>query len=1105
MVRLILGRAGAGKTARIFEEIARDGKDCPGGVVLLVPEQYSHEAERELCRAAGDSLSLYGEVLSFTGLARKVFSQCGGARPVMDGGGRLLCMAVAAEAVSGSLRVYDRGLREPRLLDSLLRAVEELKLAGADGAVLAEAAGRAEGALREKLSDLSLILEAYTAAEGRSAADPADVLETLAALIGDSLSVNARFYIDGFTDFTTLEKNVLRELIRAGAEMTVCLTCAPDGEESVFALPMATARWFRAAAEEFGVVCREEWVESEKREQTALGWFCDHIFDFSLPEAPEGRDALHLVSAADVYEECELAAARMSELARRGYRWRDMAVAARGFEDYRTALECACARYGVPLFMSGRGDILRKSVPMLIACVLEAVNRGYEYEAVFGALKTGLMPLTAEECDRLENYVILWGIRGYMWDRPWVMHPEGYNRAMDEQAQVRLEELNALRRRVMAPVKGLETAIRNAKTAREQAVALGAFLEDISLAERLESRAAELETSGRQEAAAEYERLWDIVCTALEQFASVLGDMVMDGERFAALFGLMLSKYDTGVIPVSLDRVQAGDMDGMRRRHTKHLLVLGAADGRLPAPDEGGGVFTPEEREELSGLGLSLGGAEEELSRELGTIYNCLTLPSETLYMSWPRVDAEGGEGRPSMIVERARALLGIQPELGDILRARTFSPDAAFALAVQGQAGDESAPCRAAREYFAGAGEEAELSRLVSAARAGRGRLGPASVRSLYGEKPSLSATRAEKFAGCRFGYFLQYGLKAKPRQQAVFDPRDYGTFMHYVLENVVKEAVNIGGFSVVTAQQVGELTDRYVDKYIREEMNDFADKTARFVYLFRRLRGTVHRVTEDMWQELKDSKFRPVEMELDLTESGVLEPDEEGGVPLTGQVDRVDGWVKDDVLYLRVTDYKTGVKKFSLSDVCEGMNMQMLLYLFTLQKRGGKYFKKHFQYEKIAPAGVLYSPARFAAVSADSEVTDEELALLRRDAVRRSGLVLEDEEVLEAMEPGPEKRFLPVKFTKSGGYTSASQIATLERFGALNRHINKTLSDLAAELRAGSVAADPWFKTARDNACAFCDYREACLFDEDRDCRRVRTSLTPAEAWKKIEESHE
>lgn len=1103
MVRLILGRAGSGKTARIFNEIAGIVRAREGSAVLLVPEQYSHEAERELCRVAGDGLSRHGEVLSFTGLARKIFSQCGGARPVMDGGGRLLCMAVAAEAVGDRLRVYDRACRDPRMLDGLLRAVEELRLAAADGAALEEAAEETGGVLGDKLRDMSLLLEAYAAALGRSAADPADVLETLAALVGDSLSVESRFYIDGFTDFTVLEKNVLRELIRAGADMTVCLTCAPEGEEGVFALPMDTARWFRRTAKEYGVPCREEWMETAPGEETALEYFCEHLFDFGGGDVPAGREAVSLVTGGDVYEECELAAARMSELARRGYRWRDMAVAVRGFGDYRTALECACARYEIPLFLSGRGDILQKSVPLFLGSVLECVIRGYEYEAMFTALKTGLMPVTAEECDRLENYVILWSIRGNMWDRPWTMHPLGYNQAADERSEETLGMLNALRRVVITPMKRLENALRAGATAREQVSALAAFLEDISLSERLEERAALLDASGREETAAEYERLWDIVCSGLEQFSAVLGDMPVDGERFRSLFLLMLSKYDTGVIPVSLDRVQAGDFDGMRRRHIRHLLVLGASDGRLPAPEESGGVFTQGEREELAALGIALGGAEEELSRELGRIYNCLTLPSETLYISWSRTDADGGQNRPSLVAERVRALLGVEPEPGNILRARTFSREAAFALAVQGQAGDSAPECRAAREVFCALGREGELARLVDAARTGRGTLGPAAVRALYGEKPTLTATRAEKFAGCRFGYFLQYGLKAKPRQQAVFDPRDYGTFLHYVLENVAREAMDMGGFSAVTEEQIGVLTDRYVDRYIREEMNDFAEKTARFAYLFRRLRATVHRVTVDMWEELKDSGFRPMELELDLGAEGVLEPEEEGGVRLTGRVDRIDGWVRDGVLYLRVTDYKTGVKAFSLSDVCRGMNMQMLLYLFALQERG----KKHLGYETIRPAGVLYSPARVSTIRADSELSDEELALLRRGDTRRSGLVLDDEEVLEAMEPGPDKRFVPVRFKKGGEYTAQTQgnVASLERFGALGRFIDGTMEKLAAELRAGSVAADPWFKSARENACAFCDYREACLFDEGRDGWRMQTKLSPAEAWEKIEGSHE
>ncbi len=1102
MVRLILGRAGAGKTARVFQEIADGVRAGQGGMILLVPEQYSHEAERELCRAAGDSLSLYGEVLSFTGLARKVFSQCGGQRRRLDGGGQLLCMAVAAEAVSGSLRVYRGARRDPRLLESLLGNIEQLKAAGLGAEELSAAAGKFPGALGDKLRDMALLMEGYAAAQGRSAADPADIMTALAELIGDSPSVRGKFYVDGFSDFTELEKGVLRALIRAGAELTVCLTCGADDGDPALSLAGDTARWLEKTAEEYGQTLSREWMEPD-RARSALGFYCAHLFDFTGDTPPENDGSIRLVTAGDIYEECELAAARMGSLARQGVRWREMAVAVRGFGDYRTALESACARYEVPLFLAGRGDILRKSVPLFISSALEAVCRGYEYEAVFGYLKTGLAAVTPEECDRLENYALLWSIRGNMWDRPFTMHPEGYNRSFDEDSGALLEQLNALRERVIAPLKKLEAAVKAAGTARAQAAALADFLTDVDLAARLEGRAVELEAAGRQEAAAEYEQLWNIICSALEQFAAVLGDMPMDAEQFQSLFGLMLSKYDVGIIPVSLDRVQAGDIDRMRRRHIKHLFLLGAQDGRLPAPEEGGGIFTPEEREELSALGFSLGSAEEDLARELGRIYNCLTLPSECLYISWPLSDAEGGETRPSMVAERARALFGIEPERGDILRARTFSREAAFSLAVEGQAGRNEPLCLAAREYFLQTGSGGELSSLVQTASAGRGSPGPEAVRALYGDRPSLSASRAERFGDCRFAYFLQYGLKAKPRQRAVFDQRDYGTFLHYILENVAREVMELGGFAAVEGRKLRQITDTYVDKYIREELDDFAQKSARFEYLFRRLRQTVYQVTEDMWQELKSSKFQPLDLELDLTAEGVLEPGEEDGIRLTGRADRVDGWVKDGVLYIRVTDYKTGVKKFSLSDVCQGMDLQMLLYLFTLQKRG----KSHFKADEIRPAGVLYFPARFSAVRTDGNVSDEELAALRRTSARRSGLILGDEAVIEAMEPGEEKRFLPIKFTKAGDYTkdSAAHLASLEQFGALSRYIGGTLRAMAAELRAGSVAADPWFKNARDNACARCDYGKACMFDEGRDAWRLRTRLAPAEAWERIEEEDE
>ena len=79
---------------------------------------------------------------------------------------------------------------------------------------------------------------------------------------------------------------------------------------------------------------------------------------------------------------------------------------------------------------------------------------------------------------------------------------------------------------------------------------------------------------------------------------------------------------------------------------------------------------------------------------------------------------------------------------------------------------------------------------------------------------------------------------------------------------------------------------------------------------------------------------------------------------VSLSGFVDRVDGWSDKGRLYLRVVDYKTGRKSFDLTDVWNGLGLQMLIYLFTLKEKG----KEKFGADTIVPAGVLYFPARDA-----------------------------------------------------------------------------------------------------------------------------------------------
>ncbi|NCB50720.1 MAG: ATP-dependent nuclease subunit B [Clostridia bacterium] len=1100
MLELIIGRAGTGKTRRILDEISAAAKSGESGRILIVPEQYSHEAERELCGAAGDAMSLYAEAMSFTGLARRVESELGtGGRVPLDPGGRLLCMALSLDAVGARLCLYGAARRSPELQKELLQALDELKSAKITPEKLLEASAVCGGSLSLKLADLALIMGAYDAAAAMRS-DPADRLTRLYIdLPRSGFGRSGHIYFDGFTDFTAQESEIVHALMPRGAHLTVCLTCdGLDGGSEVFELSRRTARALVREAKDHGVPSRVTVLDGDF--STATEFFAEKLFTYT-EEKFDGAGAISLFSAETVTAECEFAAARAISLVRDGgCRWRDIAVAVRGFEDYRTSLAAAFSYYGVPLFTARKSDILAKPLPALIASAFEIISGGWEPNDVFAYLRTGLTGLSAEECDILENYCLMWDVKAPMWlsKKDWRLHPDGYGGTNDDASAARLSEVNRLRRMAAGPLIRLSEHLGGADTAAAKAGAVASFFDDLNLAAKLAERADMLEADGRLQAAAEYARLWDIVVSALEQFCEVLGDAEMDTDSFSRLFLLTLSQYDVGVIPVSLDMVTAGDMDRMRRRHIKHLIVLGASDERLPRGETEAGVFSRDERMALSERGLPLDAGDAEIWREFSLIYNCLSLPSDTLTLVMPSYSAEGAPSRPSFVMNRAKTLFDIPILPADPLGTKAEAKAPALELAALAPRGAADPLTEAASGYFQ-TREPERLEAVLKAAALPRGKLSDDAVRALYGDRLRLSASRADKLSSCRFAYFLQYGLRAKARKPAEFSPPEFGTFMHYVLEHVASAASSGGGFESLTDEKLDSLTDEAIRQYIRETLFDFAEKSPRFVYLFNRLTKSVRRIVGDMADELRNSDFRPLSFELDFSQM-----DETASVPLpgggslkvTGIADRVDGWVKDGTLYLRVVDYKTGKKSFSLSDIWHGMGLQMLLYLFTLQKNGETVYGR-----EIVPAGVLYVPARDLILSESSDLTDDEIAEKRAAGLKRSGLVLDDSSVIRAMEPEGAARRLPIKW--KDGTPTGEALASAERLGLLSRHIDETLTVLANELRKGSIAANPYFKGSADNACQYCDYAAACRFSEgeDGDRRRYLHNLNASEVWNRLE----
>ncbi len=327
-------------------------------------------------------------------------------------------------------------------------------------------------------------------------------------------------------------------------------------------------------------------------------------------------------------------------------------------------------------------------------------------------------------------------------------------------------------------------------------------------------------------------------------------------------------------------------------------------------------------------------------------------------------------------------------------------------------------------------------------------------------------------------------------------------GTFLHYVLEHVTREAAARGGFASLDGGELDALLDRVVSRYVETAMPSFEKRDERFKYLFGRLKKTVGTIVENVAEELGASDFVPVAFELSFGEDGQLPAISiqtgDAALTLAGKVDRVDGWLKDGKLYLRVIDYKSGKKSFDLADVRHGLNIQMLLYLFALEREGPALFG-----EKVVPAGVLYLPARDVLVTQRRGVTREALRAALDKELRRSGMVLGEPEVLQAMEHSALEapRFLPLTLGRDGSITKG--IATAEELGKLSRYVDSILAEIARDLRAGVIAADPWARSEQESACTYCEFASACHFmDEDaEDCAKPLRPVTPAEFWDHVE----
>ena len=1094
MLTIWIGRAGSGKSARVLETMGRERERR--SQLLLVPEHTSHEAELDLCRACGPTASRNAEVLTFQSLATRVLSETGGlAEVTLDNGGKLLTMRRCLQELHSNLKVFGRPSQRAAFLHQLTTLADEFYAYQIAPETLYRHVADMEGAMGDKLRDVALIFAAYDARLRNGETDVRSRVQKLRDSLPQSHYLDGKdLYLDGFSFFNKQEESVLALALRRCHSVTVTLLGDRSGQ--LFQNAAAQKERLVRMAREAGVECRLAYLS--RQEDSPLGHLERHCFGSDAVWEGE-TDAVALYQAATAYTEVEYVSARIRRLAAQGYRYRDIAVASRSMDVYGPLLESVFRRDGIPAYISRRSDILEKPVMTLLLSAVDAVTGGFEYEDMFRYLKTGMTDVTAAECDLLENYVIRWDIRGNMWlrDVPWTLNPDGYGLDMTEERAARLEEINRIREKVRGPLSALADGLKRRPAARDKARTLYEFAAAAGVPDALREKADALLSAGQVQLAEEYAQLWQIFCDVLDQFVEILGDTELDGEEFARLLRLVLTQYSVGTIPATLDQVKVSEITRNDRHRVRVLFLLGANDHLLPKIEKDGGVLDSDDRQALAQRDIPLSDATfDALDNELQNIYACLAQPTEQLHISWPVTDVTGAELRPSFVVERVRLLF---PKL------KVQREDGAYRMTLPATALCAAGENEALRRYFQEQPRyAAALAAMARARRMERGRLSPEAVQSLYGRSIAMSASRIDRVKSCHFGYFMEYGLRARERKKAGFEAPEVGTFLHYLLENVNREVKEQGGYGQVDDEALRHMVKRYVERYAATQIQEYQNKSARFRYLFSRLRETAYTIILNIAREMRQSDFQPVEFELSFGGRDGHLPAitvREGGASLSvsGKVDRVDGWLHDGKLYLRVVDYKTGKKSFDLTDIRYGLGIQMLLYLFTLEREGQAYFGY-----PIVPCGVLYQPARSVILRQDRNISDEKLKAALESELRRTGLVLGEPEVLRAMEHSALETpcYLPISVKKDG--TLSGDIATAAQLGHLGRYVDRLLHQIAGEIAHGNIDADPYARGPQDSACTYCAFASACYFDESRDRRRQLHKTDSGEFWAMLEKEN-
>ena len=1140
-IEIIRGAIGSGKSSYILDSIEKKLNKDGRRHIVVVPEQFSYATEKQVVEKFGGAGLNNVEVITLSRMITRYMERRQD-NYLMPSGKMMIVYKAVSNLPEDSL--FFGCAKKPGFVESAAELISELVQHMISPEILRHKAEAIDNKLlKEKLIAVSYILEEYIRITSGKFFDSEEDILALAEFVEESNCFSdCDFWFDEFSVFLPQHYRIMQAFIKGGSEVHVAV-CVDSEERELYEVNRSIIYKLEKMAENMGAELSEYRTDDVCRsiKSDEMRFLLQNIDRWSMPGfkawEEETKD-ISLFVSKDLYKEVSYVASNIRRLVmEEGYRYRDIAVVCANVGEYEHIVEAVFNDSEIPYFSDTTLSTAEHPVSTLILSVFDILVENWSYASVFRYLRTGYPAGgDSESIDLLENYVLRYGIRGKtVWidDEKWEKSQRGIFDGVLEKGDHQeftkweIEKINKIRKKITAPFIKLYESATGRKTVREFAVSLWNFIADIRLYEILRYKADRFEEQGLRNEAEQFRKIWNVLTETINQTVVVMGDEKVLREDYASILKAGLSAVNISIIPSGLDRVAVSSVERSRQHEAKVMFIMGAVFGAIPKESVANGIMTDNDRiilnMELEKDGMDI-AADNSKRNDMDkfNFFSTLFGVSDRIYISYPAADAEGEVQRPAGIINEFYKVFPHMTAGDDIIEENEedflYLPRSAYRYMLTNyKRGGISADIY--EWYKENMPEKLDVIKKASEYKRSDAAITPENAEKLYGTERSYSASRLSEYGKCPFGYFVKYGLRAKEQEIWQIQKFDLGSIMHLAV-NMYCVRVDAGAESFEELKRNWtELTDQESDRIVAEVMEEIKGKILngitrdeqKILYIIMRMSKIVERSVKLVRKSLSVGEYAAVCYE----ENFRVEVKWKGEtVSVNGTIDRVDmaEVPEEKIAELRIVDYKTGRKSFSIVSVCNRQDIQLVLYAIAaveLYKSGGiKYAREDYEPRMRA---VVYNNMRDDAVKVSSESEDYEA--LKAKESRPDGLVLldmpdgkaYDTSSLIRMDSDIEKmhtsEVMHVTLTSSGSVDKRfSQVTTTDAFDLLMNYVRKTVIEIDKEIFDGVIKIYPSGDGTK-KSCDMCDFGEICLYNElfDSTCRVAKND---AEAWNFITE---